>query len=98
MSKRRLVLASGLLGAVIHGLVLATVWLRWKPGTRGLVLSWIDAPFSFLWFGVGEGRMLLFSLVLGGLWWATITALLTWWIGRVTLAERDSGDEGSGGT
>ena len=83
-------LLSGLMGLLLHSAVLGVIWLRWTPGTRGLLLTWIDVPLSLVWFGAREDLMALASLVFGGLWWGAITASLTWGIGRLTRSERSS--------
>ncbi|HEX2224337.1 MAG TPA: hypothetical protein VHN15_09030 [Thermoanaerobaculia bacterium] len=47
-----------------------------------MVVTWIDFPVSFAYMHLDGGEMVTWSLILGGLQWAAIAALLTYVLGR----------------
>ncbi len=73
-----------LAGFLFHTVALGLVWMRWGAGSRGLVLVWMDFPLSLLWLSAQGTRLLLFSLLAGGLWWALLTGLLSSWVGQLS--------------
>lgn len=67
--------------AVLHTVAVLWIWGTWEVALRSGWLVWMDLPVSLL-FAEARGRALLAaSLVLGGLWWACLGALLTAAIG-----------------
>ena len=80
------------LGAVaallLHTAAVIFGWYTWEVGQRGLVLTWMDFPISLLYLGFSGGRILLWSLLLGGLQWALVGAALSYGIGRLAARTR----------
>lgn len=63
--------------AILHTLAVLWFWATWEVGLRSGWLVWMDLPVSLLYVGARGKALLLASLVLGGLWWATLGALLS---------------------
>ncbi|MFL6193747.1 MAG: hypothetical protein ACJ75H_06220 [Thermoanaerobaculia bacterium] len=85
---RRAVLAAMIIGLVLHTVTVLAVWKTWGAFGRGNVLAWIDFPSSLAYLHLDGSPMLLWSLLLGGLQWGVITALLTWFLG-LTVRDRE---------
>jgi hypothetical protein len=77
---RRIVIAA----LLIHTLAVLWIWSGWSPGFRTGVLVWMDFPASLLFLGAGGRRFLAWSLILGGVQWALIAALVAAAVGRLT--------------
>lgn len=82
--KRRIAVGSLIAGFLLHTVAVALASRGWGSAGRGVVLVWLDFPLSLLWLGVSGGEMLGLSLLVGGAWWALLTAVLASWIGRLT--------------
>ena len=78
----------GIAALLLHTAAVTFGWYTWEVGQRGLVLSWMDFPISLLYLGFSGGRILLWSLLLGGLQWALVGAALSYGIGRLASRER----------
>ncbi len=78
-------------GFLLHALAALWIWIRWDPGLRGAWLVWVDLPWSLLWVQAAGWKLLALSLVLGGCWWAVLSAGLTFAIGRLTTSSRSKG-------
>lgn len=77
-SRRRSALKRAAFGAaVLHTLAVLWFWATWEVGLRSGWLVWMDLPVSLLYVGARGKALLLASLILGGLWWATLGALLS---------------------
>lgn len=63
--------------AVLHTLAVLWFWATWEVGLRSGWLVWMDLPVSLLYVGARGTALLAASLILGGLWWATLGALLS---------------------
>ena len=70
-------------GFLLHSAAVVLGWSTWELGQRGLVLSWMDFPVSVLYLGFAGGKILWWSLLLGGLQWAALGAALSYGVGRV---------------
>jgi hypothetical protein len=70
-------------GLLLHSAAVLLGWSTWELGQRGLVLTWMDFPSSLLYLGFADGRILLWSLLLGGLQWALVGAVLSYGVGRL---------------
>ena len=81
------VLRAALVALVLHTVTVLWCWRTWGEFGRYLVLDWIDFPVALLYWHVSGGDFLATSLVLGGLQWALIGALLAFILGR-TLRRR----------
>jgi phosphoglycerol transferase MdoB-like AlkP superfamily enzyme len=90
---RRAILAAMIIGLVLHTITVLLVWKTWGDFGRGNVLAWIDFPSSLAYLHLDGSPMLAWSLVLGGLQWSLIAALLTWFLG-LTLREREEEEAG----
>lgn len=87
-STKRILLWSAFAGFLLHTAAALLVWMRWGQGARGLYLVWMDLPLSFAWAGEYDKALLAWSLTVGGAWWAVLTALLTFLVGRVAARSR----------
>ena len=67
---------------LLHGAVALLAWLTWSRFGRGNLLVWMDFPASLVFLGLTGGRLVVASLLLGGLQWAAVGALLAWIVGR----------------
>lgn len=63
--------------AVLHTLAVLWIWSTWEVGLRSGWLVWMDLPVSLLFVEARGLALLAASLVLGGLWWACVGALLS---------------------
>jgi hypothetical protein len=72
---------AGLIGFLLHALTAAWAWRSWGYFVRGSVIAWIDFPASLVYMHRDDVEFLVASLLLGGLQWAVIAALLTLWVG-----------------
>ncbi len=81
---KRLLLASGLAGFLLHTAAALLVWARWGQGVRGVYLVWMDLPLSLAWAGEAGRTLLAWSLAVGGAWWGAVSALLAYAVGRFT--------------
>jgi hypothetical protein len=78
---RRAMIAAVVLGVVAHTFTVLSVWQSWGYFGRANVLAWIDFPVSLAYLDAEGEPLLAWSLVVGGLQWAAIAALLTIWLG-----------------
>jgi hypothetical protein len=69
------------LALVLHTLAVVAVWMGWGRGLRGGALVWIDLPVSLAYLHRGGRRLLVWSLLAGGAWWALVGALAAWVVG-----------------
>jgi len=88
ISGRALAGFSFLAGFIFHGVAALGIWRGWSPGTRSAWLVYMDFPLSLLWADLPGSRVLLVSLLAGGLWWGLITVLLAGGVGRLTAGGR----------
>ena len=76
-----------IIGFLLHTLAALTAWFTWSSFGRGNVLAWIDFPVSLAFLQL-DGRPLLFwSLLVGGLQWGAIAALLSLFLGRTVRGD-----------
>ena len=70
---------------VLHTLALLWTWFSWRamPGARGGWMVITDLPVSLLYGDSTDGRLLLWSLTLGGLQWAVTGAFVAWAAWRI---------------
>ena len=80
--KRHTILWAAPIGAVLHTLTVLWIWRTWGVFNRGNVLVWLDLPISLAYLELAGTRLLVWSLLAGGLQWAAIAAGLTWLVGR----------------
>lgn len=66
-----------MIALLLHTLAVLWIWRTWGLGLRGGWLVWMDLPVSLLYLGARGGALLAFSLLLGGLQWAVVGALLS---------------------
>lgn len=74
--------AAAVAAATLHTVSAFWVWRSWGYFGRANVLVWMDFPVSLLFLDWSESRFLAASLLLGGLQWAVIGALLAALLGR----------------
>ena len=86
--KRHILLRAALTGVVLHTLTVLWIWQTRDTFSRGNILVWLDLPASLAYLELAGTRLLVWSLLAGGLQWAGIAAGLTWLVGR---AARRSG-------
>jgi hypothetical protein len=67
---------------LLHAATLLWTWRGWGLLGRRNVLTWVDFPVSLAYLTRAPHELLLWSLLLGGLWWAAVGGLLTLLIGR----------------
>jgi hypothetical protein len=94
-ARRRIVFTCAALAALLHTCAVAWTWASYGPGVRGSWLVWLDLPVSLLYLHLMGASLLPWSLLAGGLQWATTGGLLAWLVGR--LARRDGGSRIGGG-
>jgi hypothetical protein len=75
---------AALVVVVLHTLTALWVWRSWGEFGRGTVLVWMDFPVSFAYLHLPDPQFLAGSLLLGGIQWALVAALLTYLLGRST--------------
>jgi len=80
--KRHILFRAALTGLALHTLTVLWIWRTWEIFNRGNVLVWLDLPLSLVYLELAATRLLVWSLLAGGLQWAAIAAGLTWLIGR----------------
>lgn len=88
--KRHLLLRAALTGLVLHTLTALWIWQTRGIFNRGNILVWLDLPLSLVYLELAGTRLLVWSLLAGGLQWAGIAAGLTWLVGR--SARRPAGE------
>jgi hypothetical protein len=71
-----------LLGLLLHSVAIFTVWKTWGAFGRGNLLAWIDFPTSLAFLHLDGTPLLLCSLAAGGLQWAILAGLLSFFLGR----------------
>lgn len=74
------------LALLLHTLAVLWIWTAWQSGLRSGWLVWMDLPASLLYLEARGNALLAASLLLGGLWWATVGALLSAGIGVLARA------------
>lgn len=78
---QRTVAIGAVAGFVLHAVAILWGYRTWGFG-RGGGITWLDFPASLLYLQMADERQLAASLLAGGLQWALIAALLTWFLGR----------------
>lgn len=78
-----MLVGAAVLGLTLHTLAALWVWRAWGQGPRGIYLVWMDLPVSLAWMDHQGHDLLTWSLVGGGTWWALVTALVTFAMGRM---------------
>ncbi|HZF14011.1 MAG TPA: hypothetical protein VFE33_34895 [Thermoanaerobaculia bacterium] len=66
----------------LHVVIALFAWRSWGRFGRGNILVWMDFPASLAFLQLTGGKLLAASLLLGGLQWAAVGALLTYLLGR----------------
>jgi hypothetical protein len=84
---RRAMTTAAIAGFLLHTGMAFWVWRTWGYFGRGNVIAWMDFPASLAYLHLEGTPMLTWSLLAGGLQWAGIAALLTFFLGR-TLRRR----------
>jgi hypothetical protein len=84
---KRSVIRAAVAAYLLHALAAAWAWSRWGRLGRGTVITWVDFPSSLLFLDRTDHAFLLASLLLGGLQWTLVAALLTWSLGRAMRRE-----------
>jgi hypothetical protein len=79
---RHAVRTAVLFGVLLHSVAIFAVWKTWGAFGRGNLLAWIDFPASLAFLHLDGTPLLLWSLAAGGLQWAIIAALLSFFLGR----------------
>ncbi len=77
-SLRRVAAWCAAVAAALHSLAVGWLWWSDAPGLRTTALVWLDLPSSLLYLHLVGRSILPWSLLLGGLQWATTGALLAW--------------------
>lgn len=72
-------------GFFLHTLAALWIWATWDPGIRASWLVWIDFPSALAYLGATGPRLLVASLLVGGLQWALLAALVTMLVGRLSV-------------
>ena len=75
---------------VIHTGLALWAWSSGQPGLRTASLVWIDLPVSLIYLHAPENRVLIGSLLLGGIQWGLLAAAATLILGWV--ADRRGGE------
>ena len=88
--KRHLLLRAALTGFVLHTITALWIWQTRGVFNRGNILVWLELPISLAYLELAGTRLLVWSLLAGGLQWAAIAAGLTWLVGWA--ARRPAGE------
>jgi hypothetical protein len=91
-ARRRAARHAFVIGFLLHAVAVSWLWWSWEPGLRAGVLVWVDFPSALLYLAATREHVLAWSLVVGGLQWATLTALLTMLIGRLSVRPATTAD------
>jgi hypothetical protein len=83
---RRAVRHTAIAAFCLHAVIALLAWSTWSRFGRGNVLVWMDFPTSLAFLQLTGGGLLAASLLLGGLQWAALGALLTYFLGRSARA------------
>lgn len=83
---RRAMTAAAIAGFLLHTGMALWVWRTWGYFGRGNVIAWMDFPASLAYLHLEGTPMLTWCLIAGGLQWAGIAALLTFFLGRTLKA------------
>jgi hypothetical protein len=83
---RRAVRHTAVLAFCLHAAIALLAWSTWGRFGRGNILAWMDFPTSLAFVQKTGGTLLAASLLLGGLQWAALGALLTYLLGRSVRA------------
>lgn len=75
-------------GILLHTVTALGVWATWGEFGRGNLLAWIDFPASLAFMHLDGPPLLFWSLLAGGLQWAVIAALLSFFLGRAARDRR----------
>lgn len=81
-TSRRAATEAAVIGFVLHALAALWIWATSDIFWRGNVISWLDFPVSLGYMHLDGPWLLFWSLLVGGLEWAGIAALLALLIGR----------------
>jgi hypothetical protein len=85
---RRAVRHAALAAFCLHAVIALLAWWTWSRFGRGNLLVWMDFPGSLAFLELTGGSFLAASLLLGGLQWAALGALLTYLLGRSARAPK----------
>ncbi len=85
---RRAVRHAAIAAFCIHTVIALLAWSTWGRFGRGNVLVWMDFPASLAFLQLTGGALLAASLLLGGLQWTGLGALLTYLLGRSARAAK----------
>ncbi len=88
MPLRKAIRRGALAGFVLHSLSIGWLWLNWDVTLRRTVLVWLDIPASLLYLSFASRGLLAAALLVGGLQWAVLGGLLSYLLGRASLAAR----------
>jgi hypothetical protein len=75
---------AALVGFLLHTFTTLVAWWTWSEFGRSNLIAWTDLPVSLAYLHLDGTPMLLCSLVVGGLQWAAVAALLTLVLGRAS--------------
>jgi hypothetical protein len=78
---RRAATLAAVAAFVLHTVTVTFVFWSWGFFGRGNVITWLDFPVSLLYLQWTDERLLLWSVVAGGIQWTLVAALLTYWLG-----------------
>jgi hypothetical protein len=67
---------------LLHVAIVLLAWSTWGRFGRSNILVWMDFPTSLAFVQLAGNRLLMASLLLGGLQWAAIGVGLTYLLGR----------------
>ena len=81
-TSRRAATEAAVIGFVLHTLAALWIWATSDVFWRGNVITWLDFPFSVGYMHLDGTPLLACSLLLGGLEWGAIAALLAFLVGR----------------
>lgn len=79
---------AALAGFILHALAVLWIWRTWEEGLRGSWLVYIDLPVALFYLAATQHNLLVWSLLLGGLQWAIMAALLSLLVGRLSERRR----------
>lgn len=79
---RRAVLRAVAAVLLLHTAFAVWIWYSWGQFGRDTILVWMDFPASLIYLDRADATFLAGSLLLGGLQWGLLAALLTWIVGR----------------
>jgi hypothetical protein len=81
-TSRRAAVEAAVIGFLLHTVAALWIWSTSDIFWRGNVITWLDFPVSVAYMHLDGTPLLVCSLLVGGLEWAGLAALLAFLLGQ----------------